>query len=348
MPTMLHNSRLRCLARRYAGLGLIGACLLPTGVLAATARKHRPAPPEVLQTNQALAAAIAPTAGEPRWRYIVLHHTAAETDSLAGINAMHAKRFRDPLGIQYHFLIGNGRSAPDGAIQLARWQHHVESIHVVHPERAPTAITVSVQGNLHERVPSAAQMVAVETLVRRLMHVYAIPVERISTNTRVDGTFTVCPGRYFPIDRLLARLRQGSAATLADWREPLAPVPMDGPFADDAAILAGLRWDRPCNEPIAIGPLKTVQTLVQGNLQARVLELAGGRGCTAITRKFAVLHTPAGWWVRELNGYRSSRLKALADRKRAGVVVRDEQGPTQRCVAPDGMAPQCSPVGPRG
>jgi hypothetical protein len=123
---------------------------------------------------------------------------------------------------------------------------------------------------------------------------------------------------------------------------------MDGPFADDAAILAGLRWDRPCNEPIAIGPLKTVQTLVQGNLQARVLELAGGRGCTAITRKFAVLHTPAGWWVRELNGYRSSRLKALADRKRAGVVVRDEQGPTQRCVAPDGMAPQCSPVGPRG
>jgi hypothetical protein len=33
-----------------------------------------------------------------------------------------------------------------------------------HPERAPTAITVSVQGNLHERVPSAAQMVAVETL----------------------------------------------------------------------------------------------------------------------------------------------------------------------------------------
>ncbi|MBM4346066.1 MAG: hypothetical protein FJ100_22060, partial [Deltaproteobacteria bacterium] len=42
---------------------------------------------------------------------------AAETDSLASIDALHGKRFSDPQGTQYHFLVGNGHAAADGAIQ---------------------------------------------------------------------------------------------------------------------------------------------------------------------------------------------------------------------------------------
>ena len=250
-----------------------------TQLLPALVAAHPPAA-KVAAANTALVQSIQRQEGEPAWRYIVLHHTAAEKDSLSGISAGHAKRFKDPLGIQYHFLIGNGHSAADGAIQIARWRHRALSSHLVHPERAPTAITLSLQGNLHERAPSPAQMLAVETLMRQLLSVYAIPVDRISTNTRADGTFTVCPGRYFPIDRLLWRLRHAKNVVAADWQDPMAPVPMTGPFADAAAIRAALHWDTPCKEPIAVTPAQVLKAVksATGEVLGQLLAIDGGRG----------------------------------------------------------------------
>lgn len=305
---------------------------------------------QVAAANAALVAAVDRDPRDADWRYIVLHHTAAETDSLAGISGWHARRFDDPLGIQYHFLIGNGRKAPDGAIQLARWRHRAQSIHVAHPERAPTAITVSLQGNLHLRVPSPAQMVAVETLVRRLMHVYAIPVDRISTNTRVDGTVTVCPGKHFPIDRLLFRLQHANAVTLADWRQPLEPVPMAGPVATLDALRAGLRWDRPCREPLPVAPVVTLQTVHDkpSGLEARLLGIDGGRGCTRIQRRFVALRDARGWYSREVNGYRVARLKLLQGKRGVAVQVADERGPMQTCAVRPGEPARCALVGPHG
>ncbi len=326
---------------RFATLAFLLCPLLLAPALAVAA--PRPSPSQVEARNAELVQAIAAQPGEPAWRYIVIHHTASEHDSLRGISAGHAKRFRDPLGIQYHFLIGNGNSAPDGAIQLARWPHRQLSIHVVHPERAPTAITISLQGNLHERVPSPAQMLAVETLVRHLMALYGIDADRLSSNTNVDGTFTVCPGKYFPFDRLVWRLRHKQSASLPDWQTPLAAVPMDGPWPDLPSAREALRWDRPCREPIPPGPLVELSVL-PGREQPRaaVLAIAGGRGCTPISRRFLGLQTPQGWYLRELNGYRVSRLKRQGGR----VLVADERGPMQRCrVSVDGP-PLCALVAP--
>ena len=326
-------------------LGL-GLGLAPAASAAPTAHRR---PKLVATDNASLVSAVDRDPRDADWRYIVLHHTAAETDSLAGISRGHARRFCDPLGIQYHFLIGNGRSAPDGAIQLARWRYRAQSIHVVHPERAPNAITVSLQGNLHARAPSPAQLLAVETLVRRLMQVYAIPVERISTNTRVDGTFTVCPGRYFPIDRLLYRLQHAATVTSGDWRDPLAAVPLVGPLADLDTVRASLLWDRPCKERIPVGPLVTLQTLNDSTsgLQALLLGVDGGRGCTPIKRRLLALHTAAGWYTRELNGYRVSKLKLLRPAGGVAVQVGDERGPMQTCAVPAGAEPRCALVRPR-
>jgi len=304
-------------------------CLALAAPSPASARPHRkhPPPAQVLAANEALIAAIARQPGEPAWRSIVLHHTAAETDSLASIDALHGKRFSDPQGTQYHFLVGNGHAAADGAIQPARWRYRTPCIHVAHPERAPMAITVSVQGNLHERAPTAAQMVAVESLVRRLMQVYAIPADRVSTNTRVDGTVTVCPGKFFPDDRLLHRLRTAAAVTAADWRDPFAAVPLDGPYADLDAARAALHWDRPCNEPIPVGPWQMLKTLRRDDdREARLLKLDGGRGCTPIVRRFVALRVAAAWYLRELNGYREARLKPVARKVGGAWQVADERG----------------------
>ncbi|MBI5607396.1 MAG: N-acetylmuramoyl-L-alanine amidase [Deltaproteobacteria bacterium] len=325
-------------------LVFVAACLLTTAPALAKPAP-RPSPTEVAAANAALVADVDRDPRDTKWRYIVIHHTAAEHDSLEGISAGHATRFRDPLGIQYHFLIGNGRSAPDGAIQLARWKHRAQSIHLFHPERAPRAITVSIQGNLHERAPSPAQMLAVETLVRRLMQVYAIPVDRISTNTNADGRATVCPGKFFPIDRLLYRLAYQDSVSLADWTNPLAGVPMDGPERDLEAIRTALRWQGGCRPAVPIGPWQVLKKVADGSVEAQILGIEGGLDCTAISRRFVAIHTPDGWYTRELNGYRSSSLK-LRRGKAFAVLVRDERGPMQTCAWSGRGAPVCTLVPP--
>jgi hypothetical protein len=335
-----------CLAHPRLGRLLLAGILLFATIPSAWAKPN--AAVRVAATNATLVAAIDKDPRDSRWRYIVIHHTAGAHDSLKAINHWHGKRFDDPLGIQYHFLIGNGGSAPDGAIQIGRWQYRAQSIHVVHPDRAPTAITVSLQGVLHLKAPSPAQMVATESLIRRLMTVYGIPADRVTTNTRVDGTFTLCPGKFFPFDRLAYRLRTKTSVALADWQNPLAPVPLEGPVVDLEAMRAGLRWDRPCEEPIPIGALQTLQVLDdrRTGVQARLLGLDGGRGCTPIERKLLAVRGAKGWYALELNGYRSSKLRMVHDPAGARVQVSDEQGPVLTCAVRPDEAPTCGPVRP--
>ncbi|MEC9443161.1 MAG: peptidoglycan recognition family protein [Myxococcota bacterium] len=141
------------------------------------------------------------------WRYIVIHHTASEWSSRARIDRYHREKFDDPDGIEYHFLIGNGKKAPAGYIELGRWPLQKRAIHLFKPEGAPQAIAVSLVGNLHEREIEKAQYDALVDLVVTLSKTYDIPPERITTHTGVDGRLTVCPGKNFPYKRLLKDVR---------------------------------------------------------------------------------------------------------------------------------------------
>ncbi len=142
-----------------------------------------------------------------RWQGIVVHHTAAPYASLAGIDRYHRKRFDDPLGIEYHFLIGNGKKAPAGKIEVARWQHQARSIHLFKPEKAPEAIAICLVGNFEETRPHPRQIEALTALTRTLMQRLKIPVEKVTTHTGVDGRLTQCPGKRFPTKRFLKSLR---------------------------------------------------------------------------------------------------------------------------------------------
>lgn len=151
------------------------------------------------------------------WKYIVIHHTASEWSSLERIDRYHRQKFEDPDGIEYHFLIGNGKKRPEGFIELGRWKLQKLAIHLFKPEGAPQAIAISLVGNLHERKIRPAQYEALRDLVVELARRHKIPPERITTHTRVDGRLTVCPGRHFPFKRLQ---KDVSAALAAPSEKP--------------------------------------------------------------------------------------------------------------------------------
>ncbi len=174
-------------------------------------------PEDVAAHNAALladlgAAITDPNAGQVRWRHIVIHHTANEWSSLERIDRYHREKFADPDGIEYHFLIGNGKKRPAGYIEPARWRIQKRAIHLFKPEGAPDAIAISLVGNLHARKIDRAQYRALRDLVVALARRHAIPADAITTHTRVDGRLTVCPGKHFPFERLMKDVRAALAA----------------------------------------------------------------------------------------------------------------------------------------
>ena len=150
----------------------------------------------------------APPEKDFKWRYIVIHHTASEWSSLKRIDRYHRKKFNDPDGIEYHFLIGNGKKSGRGEIEIARWKLQKRAIHLFKPEGAPDGIAISLIGNLHERKIYKGQYEALLNLVETLMRKEQIPIEKVTSHTRVDGNLTVCPGKKFPFKRFIRDLKQ--------------------------------------------------------------------------------------------------------------------------------------------
>ncbi len=140
------------------------------------------------------------------YRHIVIHHTAADYATLAGIDRYHRNHFGDPLGAEYHFVINNGKKRPVGLIEPARWRYQELAAHLFHPERAPAAVAICLIGNF-ERRPVPAQMVdALGVLTRSLMQHFSIPVDRVQTHREVDGRLTQCAGKFFRADEFRATL----------------------------------------------------------------------------------------------------------------------------------------------
>jgi hypothetical protein len=177
------------------------------GVLAITLEA---APAEPLSTAAAPSAGdFAPTARPRDWNTIVLHHSATAGGSVASIDAVH-RRQKDAdgkpwLGIGYHFVVGNGRSMSDGEIQPTfRWQQQLPGAHAGRRAENEHGIGICLIGNFDVTAPTAKQLAAVRELVRTLAARYAIPRERVVRHQ--DITTTLCPGRLFPWEQVVADL----------------------------------------------------------------------------------------------------------------------------------------------
>jgi len=209
-------------ADRFAALGLIAVglialtigCFMPTQIPPPGQIPYQPPidasqlfqPPSVDRSQQP-----DPVGGFPweppvtahAWKYIVLHHTASTSGSVASINDAHLRRTDADgtpwRGIGYHFVIGNGDGMPDGAIETTfRWDEQSAGAHAGVGEFNANGIGVCLVGNFEEAPPTAAQLSAARRLVGALKARFSISASDVIRHGDIKAT--ECPGRYFPHD----------------------------------------------------------------------------------------------------------------------------------------------------
>lgn len=144
-----------------------------------------------------------------KWSYIVIHHTATDMGNASLINKAHHQRgFWDGLG--YHFLIDNGTLGKlDGQIEISpRWIKQKDGAHCNAAGMNQKGIGIALVGNFSQDRVSGQQLDSLVFLVKTLMQYYRIPVQNVLGHRNVPGKQTECPGKYFPWNEFISRLRQ--------------------------------------------------------------------------------------------------------------------------------------------
>lgn len=139
------------------------------------------------------------------WKYIVIHHSASDSGSAAIFDKHHREDNHWGNGLGYHFVIGNGRGAGDGQIEIGnRWIKQIDGAHAGVHEYNHFGVGICLVGNFDTTNPTAKQMASLITLAKYLQGRCRIPSEKIVLHRSVRET--ECPGRNFPYHKLLAEI----------------------------------------------------------------------------------------------------------------------------------------------
>ncbi len=140
------------------------------------------------------------------WKYIVIHHSASNKGSAASIGKFHKEERGWVNGLGYDFLIGNGNGSRDGQIEVgSRWNKQIDGAHAGNPEYNKHGIGICLVGNFDTDHPTSRQISSLLYLITYLQKRCNIDKD----NVIMHKTFrnTVCPGKHFPYEQLLARLK---------------------------------------------------------------------------------------------------------------------------------------------
>ena len=161
--------------------------------------------------------ASGPGAWSPRvparpWKWIVIHHSATPSGSMARFDKEHKSKGWD--GVGYHFVIGNGTDTRDGEIEVTprwpiqKWGAHAKTLDNRYNE---LGIGICLVGNFDTEQPSDAQMQSLGRLVGHLMQTYRISQRNVIGHR--DTKATQCPGRWMNITTVRQRAAQAVAAS---------------------------------------------------------------------------------------------------------------------------------------
>lgn len=198
-------------------IALVNGCLYPAtvpparigGVRAMPVPAEGAAPSRPVRGSAAFDPAWEPESPPRQWKYIVIHHTAANAGSVESIDRAHRQRKDSAgnnwLGIGYHFVIGNGNGMGDGAIEPTfRWKKQMQGAHAGVKEYNERGIGVALIGNFEERDPTPAQLEALRRLLAALTRRYGIAPENVIGHSDIKST--ACPGSRFPLEQIRREL----------------------------------------------------------------------------------------------------------------------------------------------
>jgi len=197
--------------RALAAVLVAATALTALGAAPAAKKPAKRSAAEVAAANAATLAHLfdgLPAPATP-WDTIVFHHSATAGGSKKRFDAGHAKKFGDPDGMEYHFLIGSGVGTEDGLIEVGdRWPRQIIAWHLFTRARDAGSIAICLVGNfeLAGVVPTPAQRAAATALARALAARYTVPPDRVIMHRSIDGRLTQCPGKNFPLAALRAAI----------------------------------------------------------------------------------------------------------------------------------------------
>jgi hypothetical protein len=176
----------------------------------------RLAPPGSPGTHSYAAAPSGPSSWVPQvaprpWKWIVIHHSASPTGSMAVFDKEHRAKGWD--GVGYHFVIGNGTNSGDGQVEVTprwpiqKWGAHAKTLDNRYNE---FGIGICLVGNFDSTRPTARQMASLDKLVAYLMQTYHISPQNVIGHR--DTKPTECPGRNMDV----AAVRQTVTRIIAE------------------------------------------------------------------------------------------------------------------------------------
>ncbi len=139
-----------------------------------------------------------------RWKFFIVHNSGTRQGNAKAFDYYHRKVRKMQNGMAYHFVVGNGRSSGDGAVEVgSRWTRQINGGHVHSDYLNNISLGICLVGDFNRDQPTRAQLEATEELIKYLrercgkVDGRAIPV-RPHREMNPPRWATDCPGDAFP------------------------------------------------------------------------------------------------------------------------------------------------------
>jgi len=141
------------------------------------------------------------TVKRSQWKNIVYHHSATTSGNVKGMDEYHRETRHMENGLAYHFVIGNGKGMPDGAIVAGnRWQKQLPGGHLASESLNRISLGICLVGNFEKSPPTPAQLKSLAALTNYLMARCRLSVAAVKTHQQINTVYTACPGKKFPVN----------------------------------------------------------------------------------------------------------------------------------------------------
>ena len=139
-----------------------------------------------------------------RWRYIVVHNSGTTQGNAKAFDYYHRHVRKMPNGLAYHFVIGNGTSSGNGAIEIGpRWSGQINGGHVHSDYLNSIALGICLVGDYNRDKPTKQQLEALDELIRFLRNRvgktdHKLAIVKPHRDINPPQWPTDCPGNRFP------------------------------------------------------------------------------------------------------------------------------------------------------